>query len=172
MRQLQSSLQEPKTDVHLYPGDAIYRENVVGHPQDPASSKVFDRILALDCAYHFNTRKIFLRQSFHKLVPGGRIALTDICFDPIMLKKPQVRLITSLLRLIPKHNMVSSGDYIAQMKEIGYIDVQLQDVTENVFPGFIRFLKSRGLGWMVFGWMVECYAQAGARFVIVSGSAG
>ncbi|RDB28506.1 Erythromycin 3''-O-methyltransferase [Hypsizygus marmoreus] len=168
VEQLLSSMKGSKPNVELFAEDAIYHQ-ATHHPLNPSSKQAFDTILALDCAYHFHTRVTFLRQSFQKLLPGGRIALADICFDPKLLESPRIWLITSILGLMPKQNMVSKEGYITQMKEIGYTDVQLEDVTDDVFPGFINFLKSRGLGWKVFGLVIEWYAKTGARFVIVSG---
>ena len=56
------------------------------------------------------------------------------------------------------------------MQMLGYEDVQLEDISEDVFPGFTRFLKGRGGGWWVFGrWMEWWHKSAGARFVLVSG---
>ena len=158
--------------VRLYQGDAVYRQKNTneGHPLDPSSADVFDTVLALDCAYHFNTRETFLRQSFLKLAPGGRIALADICFDPQNLNNLPVWIMTRLFRIMPTHNLVSSEGYLFQMEEIGFVDVQLDDITLDVFPGFISFLKSRGSGWKGFAWVLEWYFNAGARFVLISGA--
>lgn len=166
---LQSSLPEPQPEVALYAGDAVYHNPALDHPLNPSSPRCFDTILALDCAYHFNTRFAFLDQSFVKLLPGGRIALADICIDPVALRYGEGWLITSFFGLMPKQNMVSKEEYVSVMKKIGYVDVQLRDITEDVFPGFIRFLKGKGWGWWVFAIVIDRYVSA-ARFVIVSGA--
>jgi len=170
VRRLQASSKGPQPEVALYKGDAVYRHPAIGHPLDPSSTKLFDTILALDCAYHFDTRETFLLQSFNKLALHGRIALADICFDPAAPRSRWVRLAARVFKLMPQGNFVSKEGYVAQMEGIGYGDIRLEDVTEEVFPGFIRFLKGRGWGWAAFGLMVEWYQNAGARFVIVSGS--
>lgn len=167
VKQFQASLDEPAVEVSLHACDAIYHPTAVDHPLDPSTSHVFDAILALDCAYHFNTRKTFLRQSFEKLAPGGRIGLADICFDTSTSSRAW--LASMLIRMIPKYNLISMEAYISDMEEIGYVDVRLEDITENVFPGFIRFLKGRGWGWWAFGTVIQWYANAGAQFVIVRG---
>jgi len=73
------------------------------------------------------------------------------------------------VNLIPRHNQISVEDYVDKMEEIGYVDVVLEDISSEVFPGFVGFLKSRGLGWWAFGSVVDWYSSTGARFVIVSG---
>ena len=167
---LQPSLPDPKPEVTLYAGDAVYRRRELDHPLNPSSSGSFDAILALDCAYHFNTRLTFLDQSLAKLTPGGRIALADICFDPIAFGSWQAWSITSFFKLMPKQNMVTKDEYVSVMEELGYVDVQMQDITEDVFTGFVRFLKGKGWAWKGLAIVIEWYANAGARFVIVSGA--
>ncbi|KAG6911918.1 hypothetical protein DXG01_000165 [Tephrocybe rancida] len=144
---LLSSLPRPRPEVDLHLGDAVCQRAQADHPLDASSPKLFDRILALDCAYHFNTRCDFLRQAYPKLAPGGRIALADICFDARMLQSRRLWFLASVVRLLPAHNIVSGEDYVSQMKEMGYVDVELEDISAYVFPGFVRFLKARGLGW-------------------------
>lgn len=157
------------TQVDLYHGDAVYNGHDLGHPLCPGHPRLFDSILALDCAYHFNTRRAFLEQSLRKLAPGGTIALADICFAAESLKSTRTKIVTALVRLMPGPNLVSDIDYVASMKDIGYVNVTLEDITPDVFPGFISFLKSRGVGWWIFGTSLEWYTSAGAKFVIVSG---
>lgn len=168
--QLQPSPKDLNIVVNLYRGDAVYHTTSIGHPLDRASNLAFDIILALDCAYHFNTRNAFLRQSFEKLAPGGRIALADICIDPMILSQNRLaRIFIPLLGVMPQHNFTSTNEYVSAMKDIGYSDVRLEDVSSDVFPGFTRFLKGRGWGWWFFGCVVECCASWGAQFVIISG---
>ncbi|KAJ6604715.1 S-adenosyl-L-methionine-dependent methyltransferase [Mycena vulgaris] len=155
--------------VVLHAGDAIYHVGCQGHPLDPSEEERFDTILALDCAYHFQPRTAFLRQAYGKLRPGGSLALADICFAPGALQTRWTRWVTAVLRLMPRENMVSTDEYVAQMHEIGYTDVGLDDVTADVFPGFIRFLGTRGMGWKTFGGILGVLAGAGARFVVVVG---
>lgn len=157
------------TKVDLYHGDAVYNGVDPKHPLCPASVGLFDAVLALDCAYHFDTRRTFLEQTFRKLAPGGRVALADICFSAEALKSTRTKVITSIARLMPPRNLISNAKYVASLKEIGYVDVTLEDITPDVFPSFIAFLKGRGIGWWLFGTSLRWYTSAGAKFVIVSG---
>ena len=159
-----------KVSVDLHHCDAVFNGVVPStHPLNPSCTITFDSILALDCAYHFNTRHKFLEQSFQKLIPGGSIALADICFLTSSVNSRRTRLITSIVNLIPKRNQISVEDYVDKMEQIGYIDVNLEDITSEVFPGFVSFLKGRGWGWWAFGSVIDWYTSTGVRFVIVSG---
>ncbi|KAG7099276.1 hypothetical protein E1B28_001135 [Marasmius oreades] len=156
------------TAIFLYHGDAVYTSTEQqDHPLNFNGASTFDAILALDCAYHFHSRGEFLRQSFHHLTPGGRIALADICFDGEALQRPS--LMRSVLKLMPKENMVSMEEYVATMERIGFTDVRLENISKYVFPGFTGFLRGRGIGWSIFCRVLDLYVARGARFVIVSG---
>ncbi|KAF7306979.1 Snare domain containing protein [Mycena indigotica] len=152
-----------KVPVVLHVGDAIRRAGVDDHPFNNAR---FDAILALDCAYHFKHRRDFIQQAYDALQSGGSLGLADICFAPETLNSLRSRLITFFLRLMPKGNMVSTEDYCFQMKAAGFVDVELEDISQDVFPGFIRFLQSRGFGWSIFASVLSLYYSTGARFVV------
>ncbi|KAH8102607.1 hypothetical protein BXZ70DRAFT_929208 [Cristinia sonorae] len=161
--------------VTLYHGDAVYRptdkKQDYPHPLNPTSRlRPFTTILALDCAFHFRTRHDFLVQSYTRLAPGGRIALADICFSRGSgWKRGVVRRLVGLLGVMPAENMITVCDYVRDMEVIGYEDVVVEDITEDVFPGLIKFLGGREIGWKVFARMMGLLPAAGARFVIISG---
>ncbi|KAF9056226.1 S-adenosyl-L-methionine-dependent methyltransferase [Panaeolus papilionaceus] len=167
-----------QTQVILFHDDAVWNDKGASkrHPLQPpgaestSSDTFFDAVLVLDCAYHFDTRQRFLKQASQKLKPGGRISLADICFSDSALRTPLSKWLIRLLKLMPSSNVTSKEGYEAQMREVGYTDISMEDITEDVFPGFISFLKSKGAGWWLFGQLLSWYVYAGARFVIASGS--
>ena len=171
MNRLLSSVDAPEDTpaVLLFQGDAVWRPGRQDHPLSPSFQHDFDNILALDCAYHFNTREEFLRQSFRRLTPGGSVALADLCFSvspgPVL-----TLLLWHVLHTMPKHNITTKEQYIQQMREIGYEAVELEDITPFVFPGFREFLKQRGFMGGAFSWLMSWLEGRGLRFVIVKGT--
>ncbi|KAI0704867.1 hypothetical protein BC835DRAFT_1315477 [Cytidiella melzeri] len=166
-------------ELQLSKGDAIYRigapplshpKSSSGHPLDAQEfQNTYTSILALDCAYHFDTRHIFLEQSFACLAPGGRIALGDLCFIPGSLSI-STRIMVTLMGSMPRENMITTDQYIATLRKMGYTNVQLENITRDVFPGFVRFLKGRGLAFRLLASYFERLVFRGLRFVIVSAS--
>jgi SAM-dependent methyltransferase len=156
---------ETCVDTEFFAGDAVWHSDIQNHPLNPGrQTSCFDGVLALDCAYHFHTRLAFIQQTLQALRPGGRIALADICFS--------VSGCGWLAYLAPlaKGNIVSKTDYLEQMLQTGFDQVDLEDITEQVFPGFLNFLSGRGIIWSLFALMFRTYiAYSGLRFVIVSG---
>ena len=166
------------TEVDLYLGDAVYRDVEPGslahntshcHPLGPNGGE-FNSILALDCAYHFNTRQLFLRQCFTHLSRGGKIALADICFKDVRPPSPFLRNLLAITGMMPPSNVVIQQEYMCIMTELGYEDVTIEDITSHVFPGFMRFLKQRGLMWRLFVFIFNTVlVKNGATFVIITG---
>ncbi|KAI0348098.1 hypothetical protein BDW22DRAFT_1350243 [Trametopsis cervina] len=162
-------------DVRLAEGDAIYRtpfhadqQSPFPHPLDTKHSKnTYDSVLALDCAYHFDTRRLFLEQAHICLAAGRRIALGDLCFLPGSLSLA-TRFLVALTGSIPRKNIITTEEYIAILRDIGYVDVKMEDITSDVFPGFIGFLKGRGFAFNVVASQFERLVSHGMRFVIVS----
>ncbi|KAG8704694.1 hypothetical protein FRC08_002083 [Ceratobasidium sp. 394] len=180
------------TRVQLYLGDAVYhplpktpptplsKVQTLHHPLEPDSGDqttpahpAYTSILALDCAYHFKTRSLFLVQSIRRLEPGGTIALADMCIhaSPATPGLRLLRRIYCVLFSMPPENLITAADYEQTLLQAGYEKVSIEDVTLSVFPGFTTFLKSRGSGWWVFAWvMVVWWKVCGARFVIAKGT--
>ena len=149
------------TQVKLVQSDAIARGSDPDHPLSSSSDlPLFTSIVAIDCAFHFNTRALFLRQAFERLAPEGRIALADICFD-----KPST--LISLLAGVVAENMISQEQYVCTLQEIGYEDIKLEDISYQVFPGFTRFLGKRGGTWRLVA-MAMNFVSTRGRYVMVS----
>jgi microcystin synthetase protein McyJ len=102
----------------------------------------FDSVLALECAFHFNTRDCFLREALRVLKPGGAIAIAD------MLPKPGKRfsLITRLGRKyghIPEANFYDRFEYARRLSAIGFVDVSVESIREQVYPGMAQYIWKR-----------------------------
>ncbi|KAG8984606.1 hypothetical protein FRB90_005203 [Tulasnella sp. 427] len=161
--------------LHLYQGDAIFRPldhafNDDAHPLDPASqSPPFTAITAIDCAYHFRSRRAFLQQSFERLAPGGSIALADmgLVLPQSPFRRVLARIVCGTLG-IPWDSMVSRSDYVSQLQGLGFVNVDVEDITQDVFPHLIGFLKNEtsgspklGRAWWIMGevfriWWKSC----------------
>lgn len=164
--------------VMLYHGDAIWKPTAGTpnpHPLNPVPIDAFgqfDSILALDCAYHFSTRKLFLEQCFARLLSEtGRIALADMCFEPnSSFLGRHTALLWAIALSVPSANLVTLSQYRSQLECIGYDDIQIEDISAHVFPGLIAFLRSRGLLWGIFAYMLRIWWKTGGRYVLVSAS--
>lgn len=76
----------------------------------------------------------------------------------------------ALMGSMPRENVITTDEYIATLREIGYVDVELEDITQDVFLGFVTFLKGHGLAFRLLASHFERLVSRGMRFVIVSGA--
>ncbi len=101
-----------------------------------------NRIIALDCAYHFPCRKHFFQSSAGLITSNGRIGLTDILLADNKLSVLESILLKTMLFLsrIPTENIIRRSDYEDQLIEAGFRDVQVKDISEHVFTPFAQWL--------------------------------
>ena len=113
----------------------------------------FDYIISVDSAYHYTTRWKFFEKSIQYLKTNGTIILTDIVAGPSILKKDNNIIIKFVIYILekcfPKTNFVSIDDYksILSSTEIienncksFYENIEVEDISEKVFPGFFYFV--------------------------------
>ncbi|BGP35736.1 hypothetical protein JCM10296v2_007588 [Rhodotorula toruloides] len=128
----------PADQFRLLQGDAAH-----DLAQLPASS--VDAVLAIDCAYHFNTRSAFLSSAHALLAPGGSLALTDLLVPSAPLPLSSLLLLRLLFYLAgaPWSNFLTPASYRAQLESHGFEGVEMVDISERVWPGFCGFVRER-----------------------------
>lgn len=103
-----------------------------------------DRVLALDCAYHFPSRFEFWKLSEKYLQPHGKVTITDFMLSnnhqPTSLNH---RLLQWMLARsqIPTANMITEKTYVEQMRQAGFEHVVILDISEPVMPGFSKWWR-------------------------------
>jgi ubiquinone/menaquinone biosynthesis C-methylase UbiE len=118
-------------------------------------TKNINRILALDCAYHFPSRKQFIEDSYRILNASKnngyskKIGFTDIVLANTASGKAlpwrKRILLNTMLRLsqIPQKNIITLQEYEQQLHQSGFEQVSSQDISEHVFLPFGHWLVSQ-----------------------------
>jgi microcystin synthetase protein McyJ len=113
----------------------------------PFEDLSFDKVLALESAFHFEPREAFFSEAARVLQPGGILALADVV--PIHLPASIIgRRIAKIGRALwqtPECNTYSKEAYIAKLKAAGFSDIKIISIAEYVFAPFKKFARKRVL---------------------------
>jgi len=126
----------PPQGIHLWAGDAI-------KSLQSQLTNSYDAVIAVDSCYHFKTRNVFLSESFRTLQPGGKLGVTDLIppslgwFSFILLR------VVCFIASVPWTNMISKQKYLDDLTSIGFIDVEIEDISAHVFQGLADFISDR-----------------------------
>ncbi len=106
----------------------------------PAAS--FDKVLGVECAFHFDTRDRFFREAHRVLKPGGVIALADMLPSPGRGHGVVTRL-SRRYSHIPEDNCYDRHEYARRLTAAGFAAVVVESIREHVYPGMAKYIRER-----------------------------
>jgi microcystin synthetase protein McyJ len=106
----------------------------------------FTKIIAIECAFHFDTREKFLQEAFRVLKPGGILAMTDILpaktLDLTKLTNEEIRdYLGADLKRINDNNVYNETTYLDILKRIGYNPARLYSIKDRCATQFAEHLE-------------------------------
>jgi ubiquinone/menaquinone biosynthesis C-methylase UbiE len=121
------------------------REGSATAMQLPSAS--CDIVTAVECAFHFNTRELFLAEAFRVLRPGGRLVLADV-----IRNSPEAQPLRRMAQdfvwrtfakkfAVPAENADRRDAYAKKLEAAGFAEVRVESIRNHVFPGWHRSLS-------------------------------
>lgn len=112
----------------------------------PLPSESVDKVLALESAFHFDTREDFFREAMRVLKPGGILATADML--PMPGKTPRGLVHALGLRRwgLPRVNAYDRDIYAQKLQQHGFVDVRSESIRSYVYPGINRYAEARKTG--------------------------
>ncbi len=98
----------------------------------------YEKLLALDCIYQFESRPEFFTQARRVLKTGGTLALTDMVLSRAFQDRREQRLLNRLGRIagIPVEGMPIKETYKRMLGQYQFEQVEIMDITDDVLSGF------------------------------------
>ena len=121
--------------MKFYCGDASKMIDLVGKEKKAQ----FDRVVAVDCAYHFSQRNNFFSDSYSYLRNGGVLGLSDFVL-PEQHRSWSKTTLASLAPVfeIPRKNFLTFSEYQLQLIKVGFREVECMNMTGEVLGGFYK----------------------------------
>ncbi len=109
--------------------------------QLPFDDSTFDHVVALESAFHFDSREAFMEEAARVLKPGGRVTLADVV--PLKSKKGLLRkYAASRLWLFPITNAYGAEQYVYKLGKAGFESIELRSIGAAVYPGYVDWTLS------------------------------
>jgi ubiquinone/menaquinone biosynthesis C-methylase UbiE len=107
-----------------------------------------DKVVGVECAFHFDTREDFFREAFRVLRPGGRLVLADVIRshpDPRPFRRRVQDFNWKFFMqkyAVPAANSDTCESYATKLAAAGFAGVTVEPISEHVYPGLHHYMAT------------------------------
>lgn len=112
----------------------------------PLGEASVDKVVALESAFHFDTREHFFKEAYRVLRPGGRLATADCLPYPGEDPDGLVNRLGWRRWSIPRANIYDHRVYADKLRDCGFEEIETDSIRDAVFPGMHHYGLQRRQG--------------------------
>ncbi|WP_193046477.1 SAM-dependent methyltransferase [Mycolicibacterium baixiangningiae] len=103
----------------------------------------FDKVIALESAFHFDTRDEFFREAFRVLRSGGKLVLADMLPGAGEQFSGLIRSLARKRACVPRANMYDRVSYVRKLTSAGFVEADVKSIAGFTYPGMARYIHHR-----------------------------